>query len=170
MVPAVVQDLTMAHIRSCGERFEEGFVAWSGVATSKVIKVSSVLIPPSNGSEHFGGLMLSDDAMQYLADEMIKKGETLIAQVHSHPREAFHSETDNSYPLIHRAGFLSVVIPHFGRYGFDEFHRFRTYEYVANGMWKELDGKTTRRRIKLEGVSRWKPIRTMKSFIRGRED
>ena len=170
VVPRVVQDKTMAHIRSCGARCEEGFVVWSGILTSKDLFVSSVLAPPCNGSEHFGGLTISDEAMQYLADEMIRNGEALIAQVHSHPREAFHSETDNSYPLIHRLGFLSIVIPFFGRYGFNEFHRFRTYEYIENGRWRELDGSTKRKRFKLEGVSRWKPIRTMKSFIRARDN
>jgi hypothetical protein len=36
------------------------------------------------------------------------------AQVHTHPRAAFHSPTDDHWPIVHMPGFLSLVIPDFG--------------------------------------------------------
>jgi hypothetical protein len=160
----------MIQIRACGERCEEGFVAWSGVSVPEGFKVCSVLPPTQNGSEHVGGLLLSDAAMESIADQILRKREILIAQVHSHPGEAFHSHIDDNYPLIHRTGFLSIVIPYFGRYGFDEFHRFRTFQYVKDGRWIELSTKAQEKRIRLEGESRWKRIRSRMSFIRGRDN
>jgi hypothetical protein len=38
-------------------------------------------------------------------------------QVHSHPTEAYHSETDDTYPIVTVRGGLSLVVPDFGRAG-----------------------------------------------------
>ena len=37
------------------------------------------------------------------------------AQVHTHPGAAFHSDTDDHWPLISQPGFISIVIPDFAR-------------------------------------------------------
>ena len=39
-------------------------------------------------------------------------------QVHSHPGAAYHSETDDAYPIATLDGSLSIVLPFFGRDGF----------------------------------------------------
>jgi hypothetical protein len=36
-------------------------------------------------------------------------------QVHTHPGAAYHSTTDDAFPLIHSPGFLSLVIPRFAQ-------------------------------------------------------
>ena len=169
-VPASVQRETISHIRACGEKSAEGFVAWAGVKGRTGIEVRSVLIPQRNGSEEFACVMLSDDSMEHFSTEMITRGETLIAQVHSHPFEAFHSETDNQFPLIHRTGFLSIVIPYFGRYGFEEVKRFRFFEYVSDGQWNALNNKAVKKRLAFEGASKWKKIRLIKNSILGRRN
>ena len=38
-------------------------------------------------------------------------------QVHSHPADAYHSETDDTYPIATLEGSLSIVLPFFGRDG-----------------------------------------------------
>jgi hypothetical protein len=40
--------------------------------------------------------------------------ETYIARIHSHPAEAFHSETDDKNPALTNHGALSIVAPFFG--------------------------------------------------------
>jgi hypothetical protein len=37
------------------------------------------------------------------------------AQVHTHCGAAFHSRTDDAWPIVHTDGFLSLVIPRFAR-------------------------------------------------------
>jgi hypothetical protein len=34
-------------------------------------------------------------------------------QIHTHPGQAFHSPTDDNWPIVAQAGFLSMVIPDF---------------------------------------------------------
>ena len=42
-------------------------------------------------------------------------------QVHTHAGEAFHSATDDKWPVVATPGFISLVIPNFamGPIGFD---------------------------------------------------
>ena len=35
------------------------------------------------------------------------------AQIHTHPGEAFHSASDDRWPIVSQAGFISIVLPNF---------------------------------------------------------
>ena len=39
--------------------------------------------------------------------------------MHSHPSDAYHSETDDAYPIATLEGSLSIVLPFFGRDGWE---------------------------------------------------
>lgn len=150
VISTTVQEETIAHIRSCGVHRAEGYVVWSGIQNDGLIHVKSVLIPNNGGLESFAHVQFSDESIEEVADRVISKGEKLVAQVHSHPFEAFHSEIDNEYPIVHRKGLLSIVIPYFGRYGFEEFQRYKVYEYLRNNKWKELGKRAMGRRFHIE--------------------
>jgi proteasome lid subunit RPN8/RPN11 len=49
--------------------------------------------------------------MQYLKEHQL----IAVGQVHSHPGEAFHSETDDKCSLIGKVGAISVVVPNFAK-------------------------------------------------------
>jgi hypothetical protein len=57
-------------------------------------------------------------------------------QVHTHPRAAFHSPTDDAFPAIQTPGFLSLVIPNFGLgpIGFDGAY---LTEIQQDGSWRK---------------------------------
>jgi hypothetical protein len=62
-----------------------------------------------------------------------------LVRVHSHPGEAFHSDTDDANPALTHDGALSVVVPYFGlglRRGLDACAAYR----LMNGEWVELPG------------------------------
>lgn len=44
------------------------------------------------------------------------------AQIHTHPGRAFHSDTDDQFPVVSQPGFISIVIPNFamGRMSLDD--------------------------------------------------
>lgn len=81
--------------------------------------------------------MLDD---QWVSEFWLELGDVnmgIRVQVHTHPGEAFHSPTDDAFPIIHKPGFLSLVIPNFGLgpVGFDE--AFLT-EIQPDGRWQEV--------------------------------
>ena len=66
------------------------------------------------------------------------RDEIYIARIHSHPAEAFHSETDDQNPALTNHGALSIVVPFFGlglRRGLDG---CAVYRLGAAG-WVHLD-------------------------------
>ena len=57
------------------------------------------------------------DELHRLNVWLYESAERLAIQVHSHPTEAFHSDTDDTYPIVTTLGGLSLVVPDFARYG-----------------------------------------------------
>jgi hypothetical protein len=43
------------------------------------------------------------------------QGLYVASQVHTHPREAFHSLADDKWAIVRHVGALSIVLPYFGR-------------------------------------------------------
>jgi len=66
-----------------------------------------------------------------------KHGWNLIAQVHSHPGEAYHSDTDDDLAVINQLGGLSIVVPDFAREDFS-LETAAVYRRVPDNAWLEL--------------------------------
>jgi hypothetical protein len=68
----------------------------------------------TRGTRRIAGVSSLDDAWlnEFWLELANKMG--IRIQVHTHPEEAFHSPTDDEFPIIHKPGFLSLVIPDFG--------------------------------------------------------
>jgi hypothetical protein len=62
---------------------------------------------------------------------------TLLAQIHSHPAEAYHSDTDDAFPIATAAGSLSLVIPDFAARPF-ALPECAVYRLSATGVWEKL--------------------------------
>jgi hypothetical protein len=69
--------------------------------------------------------------------DLADQGLGLRVQIHTHGAEAGHSEIDDAFPLIHEAGFLSLVLPDFalGSIGFD---RAYLTEIQPDGSWSQV--------------------------------
>lgn len=59
-------------------------------------------------------------------------------QVHTHGAKAFHSKTDNDFPVLQTRGFLSLVIPNFATGPVSLRNSFLA-ELQDDGHWIELD-------------------------------
>ena len=127
-------DETFRDFRECGCGRDECQMLWLS-PWSQPQTITHVVHPKHDG--HYGGFVLDDG---WLNDFWLHLGKTHMgvrAQVHTHPREAFHSRTDDEFPIIHTPGFLSLVIPDFGLgpVGFEEAY---LTEIQPNGRWKEV--------------------------------
>lgn len=69
---------------------------------------------------------------------LAESGMGVRVQVHTHPGAAFHSATDDDFPVIHTLGFLSLVIPNFalGPIGFEGAFLAQRDEC---GGWREVN-------------------------------
>jgi hypothetical protein len=119
-VSAEITEKTAEQLRRAGDEGYELFVLWSGVAVGDdVLEVQTAHVPKQTSYRTSTGLLVrvEGDALHKLNTWLYDHHEMLAAQVHAHPRRAFHSDTDNTYPIVTTLGGLSIVSPNFARDG-----------------------------------------------------
>lgn len=73
--------------------------------------------------------------------ELGERREGVRVQVHTHPAGAFHSPTDDEWPVVHMPGFLSLVVPYFAR-GRPSLEGCHLAELQESGRWRAVDAAT----------------------------
>lgn len=103
---------TFRILRTCGAGRRECQVLWTAPwrAPRRITRV----IHPRHAA-HRGGFRLDDAWLTAFWGQLADRGDGIRVQVHTHPGEAFHSATDDAWPIVHTTGFLSLVIPDFAR-------------------------------------------------------
>ena len=133
-LPRRMIDETFTILRSCGAGERECKLYWlsSWREPEQLIEVSH----PAHDSNRYG-LTIHNRWITRFWNELAERELGVKVQVHTHPGPAFHSPTDDAYPLIHEVGFLSLVIPDFalGPLGFD---RAYLTEIQPNGSWQQV--------------------------------
>lgn len=76
------------------------------------------------------------DALHRLNVWLYQHQQMLGVQVHAHPTDAYHSDTDDTFPIVTTLGGLSLVVPNFCRR--DLFRGSAAYRLTPNG-WVESD-------------------------------
>jgi hypothetical protein len=133
-VPAALLAETFALLRQCGRGRRECQALWTSEWARPEL-ICSVVHPHHRA--HAGGFEVASGWIGEFWRELSRTRRGIRVQVHTHPEEAFHSKTDDAFPIIHSAGFLSLVIPDFalGRVGFE---RAYLTEIMSDGTWREV--------------------------------
>jgi hypothetical protein len=116
-IPIDVVQQTEHVLRSVGESGFEAFLLWSGTQDGSHFNVRTVHVPLQNTYKLEGGLCVHIDAdeLHALNAWLFRAKEVLAVQVHAHPGEAYHSDTDSAYPIVTTLGGLSIVAADFCR-------------------------------------------------------
>ena len=130
---------TFEILRGCGEGRRECQVLWAGPWDTPH-KVTRVIHP--NHRAHGAGFQLDDRWITSFWIDLARERMGIRAQVHTHPGRAFHSPTDDDYPIIRTEGFLSLVIPRFAQGAVTLNDSFLT-EVQSDGEWKQVDPNRT---------------------------
>ncbi len=110
-VPAQLVADTFAIFRDCGGGRRECVAYWLGPADTPE-EVDEVIHPIHTSMG--GGYQIDDQWLTTFWFALARRRRSVRVQVHTHPREAFHSSTDDAWALIDTPGFLSLVIPQYG--------------------------------------------------------
>jgi len=137
---------TLNHLKRHGRTKREGIVYWIGkkIENGKVI-VTSVIYPKQRASVIRAKVEPSEVAR--ITARLHRNNEILVAQIHSHPTFAFHSDTDDLYPVFHEVGLISVVVSNFGFIKTKNFFESRFFEYLRYADWHELDAQEVKNRF-----------------------
>ena len=109
-VPHHVFADTFRQLRECGRGRSECHVVWIGPWSDPAV-VTSVVHPTHRAQ--FGGFAVDDNWLTSFGFALAATRMGIRAQVHTHPDRAFHSATDDAWPVVRTRGFLSLVIPDF---------------------------------------------------------
>ncbi len=119
-VPFSVAEEANAHLRYVGARGLEGFSLWAGKRSGQLFRVEKNIVPVQTGHRTPQGVCVSvgPQELHRINVWLYENGMTLIAQLHSHPTEAYHSDTDDTFPIATTVGSFSIVIPNYARQPF----------------------------------------------------
>jgi hypothetical protein len=104
-----VLDRTFEALRKCGAGKRECVVYWTGPSNQDLV---DCVDHPLHKSWPYG-YQVSDNWLTSFWFALADSRRSVKAQVHTHPGRAFHSTTDDKFPIVSQAGFMSIVIPNF---------------------------------------------------------
>jgi hypothetical protein len=147
VVPSAILDTTLQSLTEAGRNGNEAFVLWSGVLDDggTRLRFTTATRPEQEPMATPEGLLVvvPGTALTEVNLGCYRRGEILAGQVHSHPTDAYHSATDNHYPLVTLLGALSVVIPDFARDGRHGIDRWAWYRLAGPERWNQVNPATT---------------------------
>jgi hypothetical protein len=137
-VPRRLIDEGHLFLRSAGAAGCEGMLLWLGEVAGSTFIVTRLLIPQQKGIKTKDGVcvVVGPEEMHRINLLLYKTGLRLIAQIHSHPGAAYHSDTDDGYAIATTTGSFSLVVPDFARRPFS-IGDCATYRLHADGRWVE---------------------------------
>lgn len=141
VIRRTVVDETIDVLREAGQQGLEAFVLWGArLDPEDTLDFRSAIVPRQTAHRTASGLLVTveGEALFSVNKTLYERGEILAAQVHSHPTNAFHSDTDDCYSLVTLVGALSIVLPDFGRDGLAAADRWAWYRLVGPGRWSTL--------------------------------
>lgn len=144
-VPMALVEQTLRPLQEAGRAGQEAFVLWGGRAAGpNRFEFVRAYVPRQTASRTSKGLLVVVEGAELFRVNraFYEHGLTLAGQIHSHPTEAYHSSTDDTYPLITLKGGLSGVVPNFGRAGKRGLAAWAWYRLVRAGEWAAQGSET----------------------------
>jgi proteasome lid subunit RPN8/RPN11 len=131
-----VLDATIAALQRGGRRQEERVVLWlARSGGSDRAEIVEVYEPEQTAS--IDRFHLPPASIAALMRHLGATRRRIVAQVHSHPGRAYHSDVDAEWAIIRHIGALSLVLPRFARTTTvaNFLKRAMTYELSADADW-----------------------------------
>ena len=127
---------TIAVLRHGGELGEERVALWLSTAARRTPAPIVEVYEPDQFAE-VDYFRLPPASMQSLMDHLRSTRRRIVAQIHTHPGRAFHSEVDAKWAIVRHVGALSLVLPRFAATTTPEnfLDEVMTYEYSPAGDW-----------------------------------
>jgi hypothetical protein len=128
---------TITILRKGGERSEERVALWLSSATPRTPATIVEVYEPDQIAE-VDFFNLPPASMRALMEHLRSTRRRIVAQIHTHPGRAFHSDVDARWAIIRHVGALSLVLPRFAATTTPEnfLEEVMTYEYSPDGEWE----------------------------------
>lgn len=112
LAPSVWHEVTGA-LQSTLSRGHEGILYFGGFIHEHRTLALMVLIPDADTTR--GSFTVSAASMAKVTNRACALNLEIVGQLHSHPGEAYHSDGDVDGATLVRPGYVSIVVPVYGR-------------------------------------------------------
>jgi hypothetical protein len=128
--------MTIEALRRGGERGEERVMLWLSTAVVRTPAPIVEVYEPDQVAE-VDYFRLPPASMRTLMGHLKSTRRRIVAQIHTHPGRAFHSDVDAKWAIVRHVGALSLVLPRFAASTTPEnfLEEVMTYEYSPSGDW-----------------------------------
>lgn len=145
-IPAPVWEVGMRTIREYGTLNSEGLVFFAGVVASTHDIVVTAIYRLGHKPQGDTVVVTKAEA-RWLVRTLRDRDEKLVGQLHSHRGRAGHSWGDDAHATSFHSGFLSFVVPHFGKRSTDP--RDCAVLEFRNGTFEQLSVDEVQQRISI---------------------
>lgn len=119
---------TFSFLQRFGKIELESHALWIGKKNNNIFEITDVWFPKQENTPI--SYEVSEDEEFRINLQLSKENKTIIAQIHTHPGEAFHSNTDNEGSALSLPGSLSIVIPDFGFIEPNNLDDWKVFQYI----------------------------------------
>ena len=139
-----------AHLARVGRSGYEAVGFWVGTVEGAKANVTTAIMPGQTAGALNRGLavVISGEELFRMNRWLHQNGLRLIAQVHTHPSEAFHSETDDEYAVLSEVGGFSIVVPDFASAPFS-LRTAAVYRLDPQGIWQSVPSEAARKLFRI---------------------
>ncbi|HEX7360659.1 MAG TPA: Mov34/MPN/PAD-1 family protein [Bryobacteraceae bacterium] len=122
----------------------EGIAYLLGLTNGSSTVIVGAIRPESHTTT--GSFSVSSVAMARVVRAASNVGLQVVGQIHTHPRAAFHSDGDDDGARIAYDGYISIVVPNYGRElpsfrgAAIYFHRNNNFSQLAAKSLNIIDG------------------------------
>jgi hypothetical protein len=109
--PISLIETTLKHLQDSGRKGVECVVLWLGERQGQSIFVREAYRPAQIAERDM--FRIPPEGMDAIKALIRARRLMVAAQVHSHPKRAFHSFADDRWAIVRHEGALSLVLPRF---------------------------------------------------------
>lgn len=138
-LPQEFIDSIYKEFQETGRQGYERLALLAGIKKGKEFIVTNLIYPAQELRRSIYGVSfhISGGELERIWEWLYENKCTLIAQIHSHPTEAYHSEADDNLAIITTFGGLSFVVPDFGNSD-QNFGNSAIFRLLPESGWTEL--------------------------------
>ena len=130
ILPMNIIKKTLEIFRDYGSKLLEAIALWVGNELKNAFIIKGVWFP--NQKNSLISYYVSEINVHLINVRLNKKGYSAIAQIHTHPADAYHSHMDDEYHMLVLPGSFSIVIPDFGNITVKEnLNKMVVYRYIS---------------------------------------
>ncbi|MFX0008911.1 MAG: hypothetical protein ACFE9R_01240 [Candidatus Hermodarchaeota archaeon] len=132
-LPYSIIEKTINFFRDLGQDSLEACVIWVGEEQHDLFEVRDVWFPRQENT--IISYYIPAIEVHYFNVKLNKNNYSAIAQLHTHPGDAFHSTVDDEHTILSLPGSFSIVFPNFGSIPVNAIDKWVVYR-LLDGQWK----------------------------------